>query len=313
MFIDETQISIAGGHGGAGIVSFGKKERSGPDGGNGGKGGDAYLLAINDITLLNQFSAKSVFKAENGYPGGRNKRTGRNGEDLEIKIPVGTTVVDLKTGSTLLEMNQEGQRELFCFGGKGGKGNYEFRSPTLTTPEFAQDGLAGQKKEVKLILKLIADLGLIGLPNAGKSSLLNELTNAQAKTADYAFTTLTPNLGVFNKKIIADIPGLIEGASMGKGLGISFLKHIEKVGTLLHCLSAESQDPLTDYETVRRELKIYNKELIKKPEVLVLTKTDLFDEKTIKSKVSILKKKVGKIIPVSIHNWESLENLRSII
>lgn len=310
MFKDEAEITVQGGHGGAGIVSFGKKMGSGPDGGNGGRGGDVYFKGVNDITLLSQFSTQTFFEAEYGHPGGKNRKTGKDGDDLVIILPVGTTVADAKTKEVLFEIKNVDQKVLICKGGKGGRGNYEFRNPRRTTPEFAQQGLPGEKKSIFIILKIIADFGLIGLPNAGKSSLLNELTNAKSKVAHYPFTTLTPNLGMFDGKVIADIPGLIEGASGGRGLGVSFLKHIEKVGTLLHCVSSETSDPLADYKVIRKELESYNKELLKKPETVLITKSDLTDQKTIEKITKKLKNKAEKVLPVSIYDWESVEKLK---
>ena len=299
MFIDEADITLQGGHGGAGRVSFGKKMGSGPDGGNGGRGGDVYFLAVNDITLLTQFTTQTSFEADYGNPGGRNRKSGKDGADLIIMLPIGTTVIDKETNETLFEILSANQSVLACKGGKGGRGNYEFRSPRRTTPEFAQPGLPGEKK--------------IGLPNAGKSSLLNELTNAKSKVAHYPFTTLTPNLGVFKGYVIADIPGLIEGASSGRGLGVSFLKHIEKVGVLLHCLSSETVDPITDYKTVRKELGNYNKELLRKPEIILITKSDLTGSETIGKIIKRLKNKTHQILSVSIHDWDSIEELKKTI
>jgi len=313
MLLDEARVLFSGGHGGVGIVSFGPKEGSGPDGGNGGAGGNLYLLSTNDITLLNQFSQQTSFEAQNGFPGGKKRQSGKDGEDLEILLPRGTSIINEETSELIVELKEVGERILLCKGGLGGHGNYEFRGPRRTTPMFAQSGLPGEKKRVKLVLKLIADSGLIGLPNAGKSSLLNELTKAKAKTAAYPFTTLSPNLGVFSGKVIADIPGLIEGAADGKGLGVSFLKHIEKVGMLLHCVSSESENPLRDYKTVRSEIEKYNKELLKKPEIIIITKSDLVDKSGLKKIKSKFSKKSSKVIAASIHDWESLEVLGRIL
>lgn len=313
MFIDEVTVTISGGHGGAGIVSFGKMAHSGPDGGNGGRGGDVYVKAENDLTLLSQFTRKNYYVAESGLPGGKNKRTGADGNDLNITLPIGTSIIDNLDGKVILELTKPGQQELLCKGGKGGKGNYEFRSPRRTTPEFAQPGLPGVHKVVVLNLKIIATFGFIGLPNAGKSSLLNELTNAKAKTANYSFTTLTPNLGVLNGKVIADIPGLIEGSSKGRGLGISFLKHIDKVKVLLHCIASDANDPQNDYNIVRSELGQYSKRLLKKKEIILLTKSDLTSEAVLKKLQTKFKKYSADTLQISIHNWESLATLKTLL
>lgn len=312
MLIDEVEITIKGGHGGAGKVSFYPGFKSGPDGGNGGKGGDVYIRVTNDLTALNQYAGQKDWEAVNGEAGKSNRQFGKDGKDLELTMPMGTSLIDEENGETI-DLENIGDRLLIAKGGLGGRGNYEFKSSRNTTPKFAQPGLPGEKKHFKVILKLIADYGLIGLPNAGKSSLLNELTAANVKTAEYPFTTLEPNLGVLNEKVIADIPGLIEGASEGKGLGIKFLKHIEKVNLLLHCISAEAEDINKDYKTVREELEKFNPELLKKEEIILLTKTDLVDKKEVDSKIKELKKSKRKIVPVSIHDWNSLENLKKII
>ncbi len=303
MLIDKAEITVSGGHGGAGCVSFGFLRRSGPDGGNGGKGGDLYIGSTSDLTLLNRFISKFDFSAPNGENGSKNKKTGKGGDDIELLVPVGTVVINKETGKDIVEFVSVDQRELIAKGGNGGWGNYEFRSPTRTTPDFAKPGLPGEKFEIILNLKLIADYGLIGLPNAGKSSLLNELTRAQAKTANYPFTTLTPNLGAIGSKFIADIPGLIEGASAGRGLGIEFLKHIEKVKVLLHCISAESDDMERDYKIVRDEMGKYNKELLNKKEIIIITKSDLVEK--------VVSFKKGFV--VSIHDWESIESLKKLL
>jgi len=298
MLIDTAKITVRGGHGGAGI----SKKPKGPDGGNGGNGGDVYIKGSSNINLLNQFSQKDLFVAGNGFMGARNNKTGKRGSDIEILLPVGTSVYDKKTGELIVEISNVGERILICNGGRGGCGG-------LTS----EKGMRGEEKKLKLSLRLIADFGLIGLPNAGKSSLLNEITNAQAKIANYPFTTLEPNLGVFEGKCLADIPGLIEGASGGKGLGIAFLKHIEKVEILLHCISCETQNALKDYQTVRKELSEYKFELTKKPEIVILTKTDLADPSCVMKLTKGLNKVNKKIIPVSIHNYQSLEKLRKVV
>lgn len=275
------------------------KKLKGPAGGNGGRGGDVYVVTSSNLYLLNQFSEQKVFVAENGAMGARNNKTGKQGKDIEISLPAGTTITDKETGEVILELIKPGERVLLCRGGRGGWGSVDDRR-----------GERGEEKKVILSLRLIADFGLIGLPNAGKSSLLNELTNAKAETADYPFTTLEPNLGVFEGKVLADIPGLIEGASEGKGLGIGFLKHIEKVSVLLHCISCESVDAVRDYKTIKKELGGFKTELVKKPEIVILTKTDLVES----DKVEILKKKITKLSPnvisVSINDYKSIEALK---
>lgn len=273
MLVDEVIIEVSAGHGGAGRASFFKYE-TGPDGGNGGAGGDLYFNATTDLFALNRFSGKKNFAAQAGFAGGSNKKSGLNGEDLSLVIPVGTDITDLDT-EEVFHITEPGQIILMAKGGIGGLGNAQLKNARMTTPIHAQHGMPGQYRKLKLELKLIADFGLIGLPNAGKSSLLNALTAAQAKVADYPFTTLEPNLGVFNNKIIADIPGLIEGASTGRGLGFRFLKHIEKVKVLLHCVASDSDDPKRDYKIVREELGKYNPELLKKEEIIIRTKSDV--------------------------------------
>ena len=312
MLIDNVEVILRGGDGGSGKVSFVKMGK-GPDGGNGGTGGDLYVVASSDLTLLNQFSRQVILQAEDGVPGGKDKRSGKNGEDVEIVLPVGTSIITKKTGQVVLELTKVGERKLVCKGGLGGRGNWEFRSAKLTTPKFAEKGKKGFERKVILNLKLIADFGLIGLPNAGKSSLLNELTNAKAQTANYHFTTLSPNLGIFEKKIIADIPGLIEGASKGKGLGIGFLKHIEKVKMLIHCISADSLDPVMDYKTIKNELESFSSELGTKEEVVLLTKSDLIEEKALKDIIKKLKTKSKNILAVSIYNPESIDKVKEIL
>lgn len=310
MLLDEVDIKLSGGHGGAGKVSFGPGKRSGPDGGNGGRGGDVYINVTSDLTALNQFSKKKSISAEEGSQGMGNQRSGKDGNNLIVTVPIGTELIDRNTGE-IFKLEDLSQEVLICKGGLGGKGNAEFKSSSNTTPTYAQKGLEGQIREFKANLKLIADFGLVGLPNAGKSSLLNELTNANAKVGDYNFTTLEPNLGVLESHVIADIPGLIEGASEGKGLGIKFLKHIEKVGLLLHCISSDSKDPEKDYKIIRKELGDYNPELLEKEEIILLTKSDLVDKKDLEKKKTELKKFKKEIIMVSIHDWDSLNVLKT--
>lgn len=312
MLIDEARIKVCAGHGGPGKVSFYPKQKSGPDGGDGGKGGDVYLKATTDLMALRPFTVMKTVTAENGQPGGSFLKSGRGGKDIVILIPVGSVVEDVTSGE-LMELNNPSDLVLITRGGLGGRGNARFKSSRNTTPLSAQPGLPGETKELDIKLKLIADFGLVGLPNAGKSSLLNELTSARARVADYPFTTLEPNLGVFAGKILADIPGLIEGASEGKGLGIKFLKHVEKTKTLLHCISAEDTDVGNAYESVRAELKKFNPGLLKKKEIVLLTKSDLVSREGLRLEVQELKKFTELILPVSIYDWDSLEKLRSLL
>jgi len=309
--VDEVQITIKGGDGGKGLVHFYSdawRPKGGPDGGIGGDGGSVYFEAVSDISKLNQFRHSKVYAALNGQPGGRNNRTGRNGDDLVIQVPVGT-VANYDNG-TSVELTEVGQKILMARGGKGGRGNFMFRSATNQTPQESEPGIKCQPKKLFLQLKLIAQVGLIGLPNAGKTSLLNELTPANARVANYAFTTLEPNLGVTKGgQIIADIPALIEGAADGKGLGIKFLKHIERTKILVHCISSESQNPIKDYQTIRQELINYSSALAKKPEIIVLTKTDTLDPKNIDA----IKKKIGADVSTSIIDPDSIKKLNDLI
>lgn len=310
MFIDEAKLTIQGGDGGAGKVAF-FINRKGPCGGNGGKGGDLYFKISSNISDLKKFTQTESVKAENGQPGGFNRRGGIKGKDLYLFVPVNTSIIDQQTNQEITLTN-EFPSVLLCKGGEGGLGNDAFKTPTNRTPRQATPGQKGQEKKIMLILKLIADFGLIGLPNAGKSSLLNELTNANVKVANYSFTTLEPNLGEIKGKIVADIPGLIEGASKGKGLGIKFLKHIEKVTLLLHCISSESKNMEKDYQTVVEEISKYNKAILGKKAVILLTKTDLIPKEEVKEKLSFLKKYNFPVIPVSIYDNASLDRIRQV-
>jgi GTPase len=312
MLVDEAIIKVSGGHGGPGKISFGAKKRSGPDGGNGGHGGDVYIVVTSDLTALAQFIHKKEFEAPAGTSGDSNRKSGKDGEDLEIIMPLGTEITD-ETTKEVIVLDSLDKRILISKGGLGGKGNYEFRSPTNTTPRYAQPGLSGEERILKLDLKLIADFGLIGLPNAGKSSLLNELTRANAKVGDYPFTTTEANLGVLEGKIIADIPGLIEGASAGKGLGIKFLKHIERVTALLHCIALDSLDVVKDYKVIRKELMEYNSLLAEKKEIILLTKMDLVDKVTLKKQITKLEKLNKKVVPISVYDYEGLEGLKKLL
>ncbi len=311
MLIDEVSITIKAGNGGGGLVHFYRdrwRPKGGPDGGDGGDGGSVFFQAVSDISKLSQFRFQKRFEAQNGDPGGKNQRTGHGGQDLIVQVPVGTLVT--YDNGTNLEFTQVGQTQIMAKGGKGGRGNYYFRSATNQTPQEAETGGQTLAKSLHLQLKLIADIGLIGLPNAGKTSLLNELSNADAKVGSYAFTTLEPNLGVTKGGlIIADIPGLIEGASQGKGLGFKFLKHIERTRLIIHCLSSESSNPQKDIQIIRQELQSFSSNLTHKQELLVITKADL----TSPQKLAKIIKDTQANLSVSVLDSNSVKKLSDLI
>ncbi len=311
MFTDEAEIMVKGGHGGAGRVAF-FCNRKGPSGGSGGLGGKVWAIATSNLTHLKSFTEVTKYMGENGGIGGQNKRTGLNGKDLYLKMPIGTTIIDVVTNQEIT-INEKNPSILLCKGGAGGLGNLSFKTSTNRTPRNAEPGKEGQERNFKLILRLIANYGLIGLPNAGKSSLLNKLTAANVRTADYPFTTLEPNLGVYMGKIIADVPGLIEGASIGRGLGIKFLKHIEKVDMIFHCVSVETQDLASQYNTIINELRSYNPRLPEKKSIILLTKTDLINKNDLDKKIKELNKFNKNILPISIYDEKSLDQLKKII
>lgn len=294
-------------------MAFNKtKMNLGPAGGSGGKGGSVYALGVSDLSALQQFRFKKEFTAEDGFYGRDQFRDGHDGEDLILKVPVGTVAHNLTTGEDIA-IDKTGEKIFLAKGGLGGKGNFLFRSSVQTTPKFAQTGLPGQSFEFRLELKFIADVGFVGLPNVGKSSLLNELTNAQSKVANYAFTTLEPHLGTYYDLILADIPGLIEGSSSGKGLGIKFLRHIERTKTLFHFISAESPTPAKDYKTIRAELGAYNKGLLKKPEHIFLSKSDAVTPAELKKKLAIVKKLDPGAIAISILDEDSMKKVQKLL
>jgi len=293
MLIDDVKIKVSAGKGGDGIVAFNTNKMSlGPTGSSGGIGGSVYIEGVSDLNALGQFRYKKELKAPNGERGKQQLNDGANGEDLILKVPVGTIIHNLSIKKDE-EIVSIGQKLLIAKGGKGGRGNYKFRSSKNTSPMEHESGKPGEEFELQLELKLIADVGFIGLPNVGKSSLLNQLTNAKSKVANYAFTTLEPSLGVYYELILADIPGLIEGASKGKGLGFKFLRHVERTKILFHIISAESNEPTVDYQIVRNELKAHNKELLSKPEYVFLSKIDLLSKDEVDKKIEKLKA-IGK-------------------
>ena len=323
MLIDEAEIRINAGYGGRGAVAFNTNLKSrGPAGGSGGKGGNVYGEGVSDLSALGQFRFKKEFSAENGGEGRGQFRDGKNGDDLILKLPVGTVVYNLtqprlaearRASGSEINFEKIGERILLAKGGLGGRGNFQFRSSKNTSPKHAEPGRPGESFIFRFELKFIADIGFVGLPNVGKSSLLNKLTNARSKVANYPFTTLEPNLGAYYELILADIPGLIEGSSSGKGLGIKFLRHIERTHILFHFISAESPTPSKDYKVIRKELGAYHKALLEKPERLYLTKSDLVTPVELKEKLSTLKKIDPHAIAISVNDQESIQNVEKIL
>jgi GTPase len=313
MLIDDVKIRVTAGNGGKGAVAFNKNLMSlGPVGGKGGEGGSVYVKGISDLSALNKFRFKKEFKAENGQDGRPQFCDGSNADDLILKVPVGTVIHNLETGEST-EITKIGETEMIVCGGIGGRGNFHFRSSTNTSPKEFEYGKPGESLEIRFELKLIADVGFIGLPNVGKSSLLNELTNAKSKVANYPFTTLEPNLGVYDDLILADLPGLIEGASSGKGFGFKFLRHIERTKILFHFVAADSADPVLDYKTVREELGVHNKILLEKREYVFLSKKDVVSEEIINKASEKLRKLNKDVTPISILDGDSIKLVEKIL
>lgn len=299
-FIDEMYVSAKAGKGGNGVVRWlhlKGKEKAGPAGGNGGRGGDIVLEGVRDLSILASYRFTKSFKAEDGSPGEGNNKYGKDGEELVIKVPVGTVATDVSTGM-VYEILEQGQREVVYRGGQGGLGNAYFKAAANQNPKEFTSGKKGEGGELKITLKLIADAGLIGFPNAGKSSLLNALTRASSKVGAYPFTTLDPHLGDFYGKILADIPGLIDGASSGRGLGSKFLRHIERTKLLVHLVSVEQDSPADAYLAIRKELLAFNPELGEKEEIVVLSKSDLLPMPEVEAKKLELEKASGKEVVV---------------
>lgn len=321
MFTDYVKIYAKAGDGGNGAISFRREKyvaAGGPDGGDGGKGGDVYFEVDPNSNTLIDFRYKKKFKAQNGNNGEGSNKYGRGGEDLTIKVPIGTVIKDATTNEVLADLSQEGQRELVLKGGRGGKGNTHFATSTRQAPRFSQDGENGEEKELILELKLLADVGLIGFPNVGKSTFLGRTTSATPKIADYHFTTLEPNLGVVKTEygesfVIADIPGIIEGASEGIGLGLQFLRHIERTRLLLHVIDvsgSEGRDPIDDFNKINAELQKYSKKLSKRKQIIVANKIDSMQDESLYNELEKMAKENNiEIFKISAVTGEGVSEL----
>lgn len=311
-FLDEIIITATAGKGGDGVVRWRREKfiaKGGPNGGDGGKGGDVYIRAVRSLRVLDQYRAKKEFFAEEGEAGGSRSFTGADGNRLYIDFPVGSKITNTSSDE-VWELTKEGQEIKILKGGQGGYGNEHFKSSTNQAPKEATPGKPGEMAELHIEISLIADVGLIGFPNAGKSSLLNALTSAHAKVGDYPFTTLDPNLGDLYGYIIADIPGLIEGASDGKGLGYKFLRHVAKTKFLVHLISLENPLPMKAYETIRGELEKYGSNLIEKPEIILLTKTDVSDPETVAATKNKFEKLGLQVFAVTLFDDNSVKTFQ---
>ena len=319
-FIDQANVDIVAGKGGNGKTSFRHEKfisRGGPDGGDGGDGGDVILRASNNQNSLATFRFTKQLKAEPGQDGGNKKKHGKSGQDLVVAVPVGTEAKD-NQGNLLADLTEDGQMEVVALGGQGGFGNAHFVSSRRQAPNFSEKGEPGETKSVQLELKMLADVGLVGLPNAGKSTLLAAISNARPKIANYPFTTLNPSVGVVdidkqNSLLFADIPGLIEGAAEGKGLGHDFLRHVERTSVIVHVIDAYSEDIAEAYQTIRRELAAYSKELAKRPEIVAINKTEGLDDEIVNDLIASIKRlvkpKSTEVIPISARSHLNLKEL----
>jgi GTP-binding protein len=317
-FIDYAKIYLKAGDGGSGAITFRREKfipKGGPDGGDGGQGANIVFLASNNINTLLDFKYRQRYEAPKGANGMKSNKTGKDGQDIIIKVPVGTVVKDAETEEIIADLSKNNQKEVIAQGGRGGKGNFYFRSATNQTPRYAQPGTPGQEKDVILELKLIADVGLVGYPNAGKSTLISVLSAAKPKIADYPFTTLIPNLGIVKVDerksfVMADIPGLIEGAAEGKGLGHRFLRHVERTKVLVFLIDSNSETPVEDYEVLYNELLKYNDDMRLKPQMICFTKIDSITEERLEEIKNIEfpnNKKAMNISSVSHTNLEPLK------
>ncbi len=320
MFTDYTKIIIKSGDGGNGAISFRREKyvaAGGPDGGDGGKGGDVYFVVDKDKNTLIDFRYNKKYKATNGENGSGAKCSGKSGEDIYIGVPIGTVLKDNETGKVIVDLSEPGQKELVLKGGRGGRGNQHFATSTRQVPRFAEDGEPGQEKEVILELKLLADVGLLGFPNVGKSTFLSTVTSARPKIANYQFTTLEPNLGVVKSKdgtsfVIADIPGIIEGASQGVGLGLKFLRHIERTRLLLHLIDvsgSEGRNPVDDFNVINEELKKYSEKLANRKQIIVATKCDVLNQELLEQLENLAKEKNMEFFKISSVTGEGIEKL----
>ncbi len=321
MFTDYAKITVKSGNGGNGAATFRREKyvaAGGPDGGDGGKGGSIYFVVDKDMNTLLDFRFKKNFKAENGEDGSGNNCYGKKGQDLYIGVPIGTIIKDAETGRVVADLSKENQKELILEGGRGGKGNVHFATSTRQAPRFSQDGEKGLEKELILELKLLADVGLIGFPNVGKSTFLSMVTSAKPKIADYHFTTIIPNLGVVksiygDSFVIADIPGIIEGASEGIGLGIQFLRHIERTRLLLHVIDvsgSEGRKPIEDFHTINEELKNYSEKLSNRKQIIVANKTDIMQDEGLYQELEEFAKNEGiEIYKVSAATGAGIDEL----
>jgi GTP-binding protein len=317
-FIDEVTLTLAAGNGGDGVVRW-KQEKfrpmGGPGGGDGGNGGDVYAQTIDDLSYLEYYRFKKEFSAQKGEDGGGNNKEGANGEDITVRFPRGTVLTNTETGESI-ELKEIGDTICLLKGGRGGLGNDHFKSSTNTTPYEWTPGKLGEKAEFLVELKLFADAGFVGLPSAGKSTLLNILTNAKSKVGEYHFTTLEPHLGALGPYVLADIPGLIEGASEGKGLGYKFLKHLTRTKMLVHVIGLDNEDPINSYKEIRHELEAYDTKLAEKQEIILFTKTDLLDEQELKKSIAAFKKEIGpetKIYSLTAYDEDTIKAFKEVL